>query len=404
VRDAFGRDCDISTLQEPVAAALNFIVSAEAIATPHYTLGVFDFGGGTTDITLLIVDNLVAEGYTEIRAEPVSSTGTWFGGEDLTSFVFRCGLERCLEIARKRDKAEILIDPRQAPDQARSLIARQNRETLLHWAEVTKLLLVRFGDDHLIDPAAEPPTDVHLNVVTAGGLQMKSFQHAEIVPRQLQLYEYLESELSPLAGALQSLVQRCPDGHLDYLLLSGKSSAIPLVEQVLQREFPGTAVKRAQEPKECVVSGACILEKFQDASDILLTIIGGGGVTISRIGMEDVALGGMRVFRELFPAGVPIPAEGLSCRRPLLLHRRKEVRLLENDGEQDALWVMGKQNQSISELATYVLRSVPDWLPQSRPVPATLELRLTRDFAITLTAHVEERAEAVEFICRTMIA
>ena len=54
---AFGEDCEIKTLQESVASALDFIVSKKATLRDRYVLGVFDFGGGTTDLSLLSVTN-----------------------------------------------------------------------------------------------------------------------------------------------------------------------------------------------------------------------------------------------------------------------------------------------------------------------------------------------------------
>jgi hypothetical protein len=130
-------------------------------------------------------------------------------------------------------------------------------------------------------------------------------------------------------------------------------------------------VKTASEPKECVVSGACILERLQDAADMCLNI-DGIAATVSRMGFENVGPGGTKIFEQLAGAGVPIPERGLESLRPMLLSRRKEIRLLENDGEDNALWAMGKENANISELGVFSIESPPDWLPQ-RPVPAAPE-------------------------------
>jgi hypothetical protein len=403
VFEAFGRDCEISALQEPVAAALNFIVSEEALASAGYTLGVFDFGGGTTDLSLLRVDNIRIDSFTEIRARLISSAGKWFGGEDITRFVMDFGLKRCQALARQlRGQVEIFTDSRQTPDWNRSWLARLNQSRLLRWAETTKLLLVEHGDDHEVHLPALPDIFPAIKLsafATSGSVEEMVFPHSEIVPRQAEVYAYLESEIVTLARSLAGLMSRSESKTLDYILLSGKSSAIRLVGEVLGREFPNSTIRMASEPKECVVAGACILEKFQQASDKILNIEGIAATT-SRIGIEDVGPGGAKMFREFVAAGVPIPEDGLMISRPILFHRRREIRLLENAGDDDALWIMGKENPNIDELGLYGLEQIPDWLPQSRPVPATLELHVDRNLECALTARIESRDEVLRFVLK----
>jgi hypothetical protein len=118
------------------------------------------------------------------------------------------------------------------------------------------------------------------------------------------------------------------------------------------------------------------------------------------MGFENVGPGGTKVFEQLVGAGVPIPERGLESIRPILLSRRKEIRLLENDGEDDALWVMGKENANISELGLFAIESPPDWLPQ-RPVPATLKLTVSQNLEFSIVATVEGHDDVLEFVARS---
>lgn len=391
VREAFGATCEITPLQEPVAAALEFIVSAEALENERYTLGVFDFGGGTTDLSLLHVENIRQGAFTEIRVRLVSSTGKWFGGENLTDFVFQHGLGCSRKLAEEaRKQAEIFTDPKQIPDPSKGPMARGNRAALLKWAEATKLLLVGQGDQH------EP--EIKLNVFTPAGVEELKLQHDWITPSQEDLLRYLEGQVLILADLLAGLLKQSGYSKIDFLALSGKSSAIPTVREVLSRRFPDCSLRMAEEPKECVVSGACILEKFQDSPDMCIDIID-LTTTTSRIGIESIAVGGARVFQQWFAAGVPIPTEGLCERRPYLV-RLNEIVLIENDGEQDALWIMGKKNPDISELGTYVLESPPEWLQPRRKYPGSVELKVSRNFEFSLTAWADGHEVPLRFVCR----
>jgi hypothetical protein len=395
VRDAFGTDCEILTLQEPVAAALDFMLGDEVVARENYTLGVFDFGGGTTDLSLLRVDNIRDQGFLEVRAQLLSSTGKWFGGVNVTNYVMSQGLERCRTIAQRlRPQAEIPTQSGRAVDPSRDWLGRINQIRLERWAEESKLLLVEHGDRHTAYlPALPGVFPLTLNVFTGGGFEEVSFPQEDIVPRQIELYSFLESEVDALARMMAQLVEVSDEKTLNYLLLSGQSSRIPVVRDVLSRRFPNTEIKIAKEPKECVVSGACLLEKFQDAPDMILSI-DGTAATTSRIGLEDRLRG---VFWEWFPAGKPIPKTDLVLERPYLLRPGRPIILLENEGDEDALSIMGKRNTSINELGTYVLESWPDWLPATRPTPVKLELRVTQSLEYSLFARVEGRNEVLAF-------
>ena len=158
VRGAFGADCDINLLPEPVAAALGFIVEKEALGKERYSVGVFDFGGGTTDLSLLEVVNRPSNGYIEVCPRQLNSTGRWFGGEDVTRFIYEQGLQGCQRIAAADHPNEaLLVEAEKLTDGNQRQIAIENRGRLLQWAEQSKLLLIQHGDDHkLFFPPGKP--------------------------------------------------------------------------------------------------------------------------------------------------------------------------------------------------------------------------------------------------------
>jgi len=397
VRLAFGADCEITLLPEPVAAALGFVIDPEALQKERYTVGVFDFGGGTTDLSLLAVENRRFPGYVEVHPHQVNSTGRWFGGENLTQFVYEQGLAGCRRIAAAdHPDEELLVESAKETDGNRRQIAIQNHGRLLQWAEQTKLLLIQYGDDHALHfPPTKPDLfpDLKLSLWTRSGPEGRSFAHSQIVPKRADLDAYLRPHLENLAASLAGLVSASQIGALDYIRLSGKPSAIPLVSDVLAERFPKAQIRPAPEPKECVVEGACIPDRFRAAASVVLILDESGFVrTTSRIGIEDA---GRRSFVELIGLGLAISEQGITGHLDSFpLRSGVKVRLLDNASvANDSI----PGNPDITTIGTFVIDPAHNTLAKNEVLPARLELRLSRDFKPGLVAHVPGR-ESIPFV------
>lgn len=392
VTAAFGEDCDVTTLQEPVASALDFIVSKKATVRDRYVLGVFDFGGGTTDLSLLSVTNSRIEDLLSIEVRVVASTGKWFGGEDLTHFILNKALEKAKQVLPQMkipQPAELISDEHPLMDQSMVLMARTNRLRLWQWSELVKPPLFDKGQALTVEDLPfrlDLFPELKLQTFTPAGATDVGFQFDILKPNSAEVLAYLETELRVLCAMLKGLVQRSGLGKLDCLLMSGKSSAISKVSTVLQEEFPETEIIRSEEPKECVVRGACILEKIEFAGEVALSILG-GKTTISRLGLEG-NVEGQKVFREWIAAGVPIPPEGLVVSRAHFFSRQP-IELLENDSDEDWRSRMKKQNQNIEIQGVYELVDPPEWLPPGAKKPGRLDLRISPEYEVSLTGHVD---------------
>jgi PAS domain-containing protein len=405
VTAAFGKDCDVTTLQEPVASALAFIVSGKETIRDRYVLGVFDFGGGTTDLSLLLVTNSRIEHLLSIEVQVVASTGKWFGGEDLTYFILNKALEKAKQVLPQMkipQPAELLSDEHPLMDQSMVLMARTNRLRLWQWSELVKPLLFDKGQALTVEDLPfrlDLFPELKLQTFTPAGAADVGFQFDILKPNSAEVLAYLETELRVLCAMLRGLVQRSTLNKLDCLLMSGKSSAISRVGAVLQEEFPETEIIRSEEPKECVVRGACILEKIGFAGDVELSIVG-GKTTISRLGLEGNEEGQM-VFREWIAAGVPIPPEGLIVSRAYLF-TRQAIEVLENDG--DEIWRnrMKVQNPNIETQGVYDLVDPPEWLPSGpRKTHGRLDLRISPEYEVSLTGHIDGCPEPLLYRYRT---
>ncbi len=401
VTAAFGPDCEVTTLQEPVASALDFIVSKKATVRERYVLGVFDFGGGTTDLSLLSVTNSRIEDLLSIEVQVVASTGKWFGGEDLTYFILDKALGRAKKLLPQMkipQPAELLSDEHPLMDQSMVLMARTNRLRLWQWSELVKPPLLDRGQALTVEDLPfrlDLFPELKLQTFTPAGAVEVGFPFDILKPNTSEVLAYLDTELRALCGMLRGLLQRSGLNKLDCLLMSGKSSAISKVGTVLQEEFPETEIIPSEEPKECVVRGACILEKIGFAGEVALSIIG-GKTTISRLGLEG-NLEGQKVFREWIPAGMPIPPDGLTVSRAHFFSRQP-IEILENDSDEDWRSRMKAQNLNIETQGIYELVDPPEWLAAVGPKkPGRLDLSVSPDYEVSLSGHIEGFPEPLRY-------
>jgi molecular chaperone DnaK len=220
-------------LPEPTAAAISFGVD-NIPADEHRTVLVFDFGGGTLDMSLLTVSGgqIVELG---------KGGDMWLGGEDIDSLISSHVLA---ETAQAKGIADIqaLVDQQEAGRRNRFLAelktAAEKAKIALSdspeaWIEVLGLLLDENGD--------------------AVDIEVKLSR------------EQLETLMQPLLKAMLRLLRNLlvethltPD-LLDHVLLVGGSSRIPCVSQTLQRAFGRDKVLLHERPMLAVAEGAAIL-------------------------------------------------------------------------------------------------------------------------------------------------
>jgi molecular chaperone DnaK (HSP70) len=374
----------ITTVHEPIAAAIDFIQQKEVREKyKEYHLMVFDFGGGTTDITLLHVRNdfFPEEKLTVVTPEVLGATGDrWLGGEDVTEMVMELAWTRCENLLRERNpealnvvvpfNAENFTDPR------RKRLAQQNRNFLRFWAEAAKIAIATYGDEHQdalsVNQYIEGnmiktrlPREFQLAVIVDNDVRStETFVHDEVVPRQKEIDEQLRPKLEKIAVMMQRLAQNNEVGVPDIILLSGKSSALPVVREVMAEYFSETRIEPSDNPdqrsfdlKECVVRGACQLSDTEMHAGVHIRPpeIGALSATTSRLGLR-VTDTGQAMFYQVIDAGVPISEEGLRVPvRGVKLKRETRIRILENTSLEDAIMLDGHPNANITELRVFRL-------------------------------------------------
>jgi len=222
-------------LPEPTAAAISFGVD-QVSGDEGKTVLVFDFGGGTLDLSLLAISG------GQI-IEMAKGGDMWLGGEDIDNLLVVHALR---ETAAREEMDDIRLRAligRLEPAQRNRLLAELKtaaEKTKIALSDSPEACLAVLG--LLTDEDGDP-----LNI------------EAEFSREQLEeLMAPLLAAMLKLMRALLTEAHFSPD-LIDHVLLAGGSSRIPCVINALRQEFGPEKVLLHERPMLAVAEGAAIL-------------------------------------------------------------------------------------------------------------------------------------------------
>jgi len=323
-------------INEPTAAALAYGLDKKA----DEKIAVFDFGGGTFDISILEV----GENVVEVKS---TSGDTHLGGDNLDQRV----IEYLAGEFRKDQGIDLTKDP---------MAMQRLREA----AEKAKIEL-----------SSSASTDVNLPYVTADQSGPKHMNLKLSRAKFEQLVEDLvERTLEPCRMALADA--GLSPSEIDEVVLVGGSTRIPLVQTKVAELF-GKEPNKSVNPDEVVAVGAAIQGGVLagDVKDVLLL-----DVTPLSLGIE--TLGG--VMSKLIEKNTTIPTKRsqvfstASDSQPQV-----EIRVLQGERE------MANDNR---DLGRFILDGIP---PAPRGVPQ-IEVTFDIDANGILSVHAKDSATAKE--------
>ena len=204
-------------LNEPTAAALAYGLDKEG----DHTIAVYDFGGGTFDITLMEV----GEGVFEV----LSTNGdTQLGGSDMD--------QALVDYFASEFKKEHDVDLKKDP---------KAHQRLLEEAEKAKMEL-----------STTMQTEINLPYITVLDNEPKHLQ-LKLTRAKFEeiISKIVDKTEAPCKQALKDAKLKASD--INHVVLVGGTTRIPLVKKKVEEIF-GKQAKRDVDPMECVAIGAAI--------------------------------------------------------------------------------------------------------------------------------------------------
>jgi len=394
---AFHEECGVEVvafINEAVASALDAILEQARSEKSEYTVIVYDFGGGTTDIALLKVKDAISEdGIREILPETLGVDGKRrLGGDDVTDRIAEIIRMKCEKELKQSGYGRLIWKP--GEDDAHAIQVPEGVDILeiKNSAGINMVNVINAAEEHKKRLASGEEARLPLltlNYVTNDD-KIDSFTFAIDVTEKEMNY-LIEDDIKSAMGLAWDLVHSANerDGldikQPDIFVLSGMSSRLPIVKKLAEEVFPDSHVWLHPDPKACVARGAYLIHAMSEWPAMVsvdTTLLKSPPPTSAQYGIMLYGLHGEPVFKSAIPKGSRLPYEGVIG--GFKIGRKTAITVYENPGT-------GISDPEIRKIAVCRL-NMPDSVSDKELRTAQVSMRLEDEMSLKIVLRVGEKS------------
>lgn len=328
----------VAIVNEAVAAAVDAILTQGGTERSDYTVMVYDFGGGTTDIALLRVRDVIREdGLREILPETLGVDGKRrLGGDDVTERLSRLVLKKCAEELKRIGAPKILWNDETDSDWTTKPDLSSDQQRNAANANMLNILLLSEEHKKRLSNGGSPTLSVFLHCKDDDKVGSYTFQ---IRVTEDEMNALIESDIRDAMKLASDLVKMANQRdnlnikHPDIIVLAGMSSRLPIVKKVAREFFPNSEIKLHPDLKACVARGAYTIyaiSQFPAMISVDTSLLKTPPPTSAQYGIMVYGTHGELIFKSAIPKGARLPAEGVIS--GFKIGRKTSITVYENPG------------------------------------------------------------------------
>jgi Ethanolamine utilization protein EutJ (predicted chaperonin) len=380
-------------LEESEAAALNYIIKGKE-GHDSYVIGVFDCGGGTTDITMLEVSESMNKGVRTLDVNVLASDGDRnFGGNNMTEMLEEIILQKIekedFSINREGiDKKELKFyhteEDEKNVDMLKLMVSKKGE---VDWEQIVisnRAELKRSAEEFKIELSNQNTTTISksipLNYIKENKALIELKTEFEIEKKAFE--EKIKNKITGFIKKMKRMTE-ITGKQFHVILLSGMSSKIPLIQQLFQKNFP-EKIKIARDPKRCVALGALdYYHKRHNPSFVKLNFKKSKKLG-SAVGIKIIAPDFREKFLEVFPVCTQLPTQPGEINIPLT--RELNISVQQNLGTQEYFKDAPKEFEEIEKFDI----KIPDEISEDQIEQCKILMEIDGELKPTLSLYKEE--------------
>ena len=327
-------DVDVAdVIEEPEATAIDYILWQKGETGGSYVIGVFDCGGGTTDITMMEVLETREDAQRSLDVKVLATDGDRsFGGNDLTDIMADILAEKIknkqMTFDTESEDVEGLRFFYSVEDQRSEEMIKCMTPRGIDWGMVVlqnRYAMWELAEDCKIELSEKNEIDKDSSFTFIKKDDELAMFNVRFHIKREEFEKRIESKLLEFVEKFKRM-ERKTEKSFDIIILSGMSSKIPLVYQVFKEHFADKVIY-AHDLKKCVVLGAIDYYEKSYAPGLVSLNVNREPQLRSAIGIMITDIDGEKKFHEVFPLGTQILDETESEKK-IDLPLRKSMRVV----------------------------------------------------------------------------